>query len=1708
MASIERAISKRKGLRVRMKLAMESLEKTLENSSPSIAELDGSVSKVQSLMNDLNLVDEEVINLLDPADIEKDVIESAQHSDPYYGLIASANLKKETIRSESLPASHPVSDTARSSSSQCKLPKFELQSFGGDPLSWQGFWDQFSTAIHENSSLSDIDRFNYLKRYLKGQASDTISGLTLSSEHYNDAIQLLKSRFGNPQVLISAHVESLLKASRIKNKEDIKGLRKLYNDIESCIRNLKTLNLDITGYGCVLIPILKAKLPDDLNIIIARKFGDEIWTLELLMKHFHGELRAQENCGLNDSSSSNSKRQLYTTSGFLTESEPFKKVCVFCGKGKHNSSKCRTVTNTASRWDIVKQKGLCFICLSSDHKARSCQASYSCRLCQRKHNIALCENASSGEDQNDQPRQTTTGCCSADEPKVETICHSHASGGILLQTAWAKVCNDQSQVETRILFDSGSQRSYVTEEVRKKLKASIVRTEKVILNTFGAASSKAKTLDVVELKVVGKGKVVSVEALCVPEVCNPIKGQNISFARNKYPHLTGLGLADAGVKSSVSSIGILVGVDFYHEFFSGKIVKGKGGPVASETICGWVLSGLLGDRNFYPTTVSMKCTVEKVDELRDDLKKFWEIEEMNEDDYVVEQFKTDLDFDGSRYVTKLPFKTFGRDELADNFLSSKRRLQNLRPKLLKQGIFERYDKIFKEYEKEQIIERVPIDEEPKGCGLVHYLPHRPVVREDRATTKIRAVFDASAATEGVSLNNCLFSGPNLLSKIFDILLRFRLNKIAIVADIKQAFLNIGIHKEDQDYLRFLWFEDDTKDSKILVYRHLRVLFGLTCSPFLLNGTIRHHLSQYMSSHKEFVSKFIDDLYVDDTTSGCESVSEGKEFYFTASKLLKEGAFELRKWQSSDQQLQEFFDKHQHQVPSGVNDDLTFSQTQLGTSDTTQNRVLGVSWDVKSDEFVFDFSMIVSSAKMTAMTKRKVLKLSASIYDPLGYLCPITARLKTIFQMLCKDKLDWDEIIPPEIKKVWEDAIQAMEQVRCLRIPRFALSDSFCSIELHAFSDASKNVYCCVLYFRIFTKTGGICCRFLCSKSKVAPIKPTSIPRLELLGCKLLSKLVKDVKTAMTGRIEISRTCCWSDSKVALFWIKGVEKVWKPWVESRVKKVRNAIPNCEWNHVRGELNPADIPTRSIKDKFDEDVWRNGPSFLSSPDYSVDDSFDDDTIADALTECKKGLSSSSVTTSLLASQSFPLNLHSIISCTRFGTLGKLLRVTSLVLRFINRLKKKKTPDSCITCQEYHNALDLWIRSEQIEMTKEESFTRLQTSLSLFEENGILRLRGRFGRANTIDYNQKHPIIIRDSHFTKLIILDTHHLLLHQGVSSTLSHIRSKFWITRGKQTVRKYLSKCVTCKKSQGKTMNNPPTSDLPEFRIDCGHAFQVIGLDNAVPLFLKDSSKCYILLLTCATSRAVHLELTPDLSIPAFLRGFQRFTARRGTPDKIVNDNFKTFRSTEVKSFMASHGVQQQFNLPASPWWGGFYERLVRSIKSTLRKVLGKKCLTFEELTTVLCEIESVINSRPLTSFTEDDLQEVITPNHLIFGRDLHKSRFEFNDTQIEQFTAKRIRFVQTAIQHFWNRFRKEYFGELRQKHFYNQRKTKHPSVTPGDIVLIKDDMPTPRSQWKLGKIGQVISGADKVIRGVKLSNSFKTRKNHNRPSTNPKDHTI
>ena len=239
--------------------------------------------------------------------------------------------------------------------------------------------------------------------------------------------------------------------------------------------------------------------------------------------------------------------------------------------------------------------------------------------------------------------------------------------------------------------------------------------------------------------------------------------------------------------------------------------------------------------------------------------------------------------------------------------------------------------------------------------------------------------------------------------------------------------------------------------------------------------------------------------------------------------------------------------------------------------------------------------------------------------------------------------------------------------------------------------------------------------------------------------------------------------------------------------------------------------------------------------------------------------------------------------------------------------------------------------------------------------------------------IPYSEKFPILLpRKQHFAKLVIMQSHENVKHNGVRETLTEIRAQFWIIKRRQAVKDVLSKCVTCKKMLGRAYSTTPTPPLPSFRVSDDLAFSKVGVDFAGPLYVKniyqskgEMYKCYIALFTCPSARAVHLKLTPDLSPTSFLRVLRRFFGRRGLPTLFTSDNGKTFKDAEVKKFVLNRNIDWKFNVPTASWWGGFFEICVKLVKRCLKKVLGNAKLSYEEL-------ESVLNSIPLT-YVYDEL---------------------------------------------------------------------------------------------------------------------------------------
>ena len=371
--------------------------------------------------------------------------------------------------------------------------------------------------------------------------------------------------------------------------------------------------------------------------------------------------------------------------------------------------------------------------------------------------------------------------------------------------------------------------------------------------------------------------------------------------------------------------------------------------------------------------------------------------------------------------------------------------------------------------------------------------------------------------------------------------------------------------------------------------------------------------------------------------------------------------------------------------------------------------------------------------------------------------------------------------------------------------------------------------------------------------------------------------------------------------------------------------------------------------------------------------------------------------------------------------------------------------------------------------------------------------------------VSFATKHPVLLSPQHgLTTLLVKRAHERVMHSGVKATLTELRSQFWILKGRSVVKGILRRCTVCRKFEGSTYCAPPPPPLPQFRLEQAPPFSHTGVDFAGPLYVRQpdgiSSKAWICLYTCCVIRAVHLDLVPDLSTTTFVRSLKRFASHRGLPTKMVSDNGKTFKAaariiesvvthSKVQQHLAGLGVQWIFNLPKAPWWGGMFERLIASTKRCLRKVIGQAKGSYDEILTTVVEAEAVINSRPLTYVSVDDLDEPLTPAHLLIGRrvlslpDYLSHGCEDIGHVEPDLLGRRVRHLNVTLNQFWERWRKEYLLELRESHRYHRGRANSSQVSVDDVVIVHSTE-QPRAFWKLGRVEEVLVGKDGEKRGA------------------------
>ncbi|GFV99666.1 integrase catalytic domain-containing protein [Trichonephila clavipes] len=480
-------------------------------------------------------------------------------------------------------------------------------------------------------------------------------------------------------------------------------------------------------------------------------------------------------------------------------------------------------------------------------------------------------------------------------------------------------------------------------------------------------------------------------------------------------------------------------------------------------------------------------------------------------------------------------------------------------KLRNGKFFEDYKSVFRQWENLNIIERVPEVELNNEC---HYLPHRPVIKLDSATTKIRPVFDASAREkETIFVNDCLYKGVNLIELIPDILDRFRIYPVGIVADIEKAFLMLSVAPKDRDYLRFFF----PCNEKQLVYRHCRVVFGVSSSPYLLNASIMHLLENCNSECKEVAQKLKSSFYVDNCVTGVFSADEIEIFIEKTKLIMSERCFNLRIFESNV--ASKSVDKH-----SGE----TF--------------ILGIIWDLDNDvlKCCTNFDSLTCEVKIT---KRLVLSTVQKVFDPIGMLAPSTLLPKLLLQEIWKMERAWDQELPQNIVNKFMKWFNEIQILKGISVPRCMKIDIF--TELHVFVDASKGSYAGCVFARsiVDSRVSVILVR---AKSRVAPLKLLSIPRLELMACCVGARLVNSILKALN--MPDLKVTLWSDSTTALWWIKEYGN-WSVFVANRVKEIRQLTQIQSWKYVPGNMNIADLLSRGCSpQQMLSSRWWEGPSWL--------------------------------------------------------------------------------------------------------------------------------------------------------------------------------------------------------------------------------------------------------------------------------------------------------------------------------------------------------------------------------------------------------------------------------------------------------------------------------------------------------------------------------
>ncbi|XP_073963072.1 uncharacterized protein [Choristoneura fumiferana] len=1003
-----------------------------------------------------------------------------------------------------------------------KLPQIQISKFDGSYFRWLEFKDTFESLIHSNSRIKPIHKFHYLISYLEGDAARIISNLEVSSVNYAEAWKLLGERYNNKRLLINHHLSSLFNIQPL-NRETDRSLRFLVDHVTKNLRALSSLGQPTDKWDTLIIFMLSSKL--DNNTLVKweeyrNTLDDDVPTLDKFQKFLTDRADVLESLGRNkqdgfqskpttsapsQNNKFNSKPQTYNnynkpfkssgpfTKSFASVNQPRQNyICIICNEN-HKIYDCPSFKskNMKEKLADVANYKLCSNCLRQGHPVNDCRMG-PCRECKKKHNSLL--HPVIPENIN----ETTSNTASV----VNFSEQNCTQGQILLSTALVEVMNPSTNdvLKIRAILDCGSQSTFITKSLKENLslKSNRIDSLKVIGIGKSCTNTVIETCNI-KLNSINSKFSVKLSCLVLKDLTGELPKSPVDINKINIPK--NLLLADPNFHKP-APIDMLIGADIFWDILGNEQISlGPELPKLRSSKLGWLVSGptktyantIITNKNIQCNHVSITKSTNSIDDL---LTKFWELEEVPETKTLYEKehfcekhFLANLSrLNTGRFMVKLPV-TQSPDNLGDSYYLAKRRFLNLEKKFKRNPALKiKYSDFIREYAELGHLSASPIAIPTPS----YFLCHHAVFKDNSESTSLRVVFDGSApSSSGLSLNDILMVGPNVQDSLFSILVRARQYKFILTGDIEKMYRQVLVENDDRNLQLILWREDESHPIKTL---RLNTLTYGTASASYLSTRCLQQIGEEQDN--ELIKTIIkNDFYVDDLITGSNVEEELSYIQNSVSEALKSSCFNLRKFKTNSTKL--------------------FQNTNLNTQEnltlSESSSTLGLGWNPSNDCLHFQVKHVEQKSKIT---KRSVMSNSFKTFDPLGLLSPVIIQSKMMLQRLWQQQVDWDQPVPQDIEKEWIRYASNLPFILNLQLNRHVLCDDPKLIELHSFSDASERAYGACIYMRSINVNNDVTVQLLCAKSKVAPLKPTTIPRLELCAALLAAKLCKAVTSSL------------------------------------------------------------------------------------------------------------------------------------------------------------------------------------------------------------------------------------------------------------------------------------------------------------------------------------------------------------------------------------------------------------------------------------------------------------------------------------------------------------------------------------------------------------------------------------------------------------------